>query len=326
MASVRSPVAFASSISSKSTRARAPRGRVRESRRGWRPCRSPERYGSCQRPLRSGWYSLKWPRLVQFEVAAGDDDIVTGFGTDQTGALQEALEESNQQLSPTEAEQVASASASAHPTFGTVGGGRGRPPGASAKRHSTVQCERVEAIGHPWNGGGCFTVSHRSIMTRRLPVMPLVVVLIASTLLSRVSASPNFFEDDPVRPVDAALIKATSGILLKYTLVATDAIVSPRLTIRDAMTGKIRTFSLSFNTEFDGRRLKCTDASRGIRYWGAAEVVEENSLCTQLPATIIPGKTRVTLVYWNHKNASPVNFIHDYDQEPASDTVLVDRY
>uniref|UniRef100_E6PD43 Uncharacterized protein n=1 Tax=mine drainage metagenome TaxID=410659 RepID=E6PD43_9ZZZZ len=51
-------------------------------------------------------------------------------------------------------------------------------------------------------------------------------------------ASPLFFEDNPVRPIDSSRLEATEGVVTGYNLLVTNELLSPRLTVYDEITKK----------------------------------------------------------------------------------------
>lgn len=152
--------------------------------------------------------------------------------------------------------------------------------------------------------------------------------ILALTLASagghgNVSASPNFLIDNPIRPADSRLLLATTGIFLKYELIATDAMLSPRITILDEVSRQPRTFSMSFDTSINGQRLTCANPRTSSLNWVPAQQIARYDLCRTLPATFQPGQTRVTILYWPHVSASPPDALRDFDTEPATDALWV---
>ena len=120
-------------------------------------------------------------------------------------------------------------------------------------------------------------------------------------------ASPLVFKDNPIRPVDSSRLQATEGLVVGYRLHLTKELLSPRLTVYDEISKKTTTFSLSFRTKIDGTILKCDDfndislsISRTDSRWLVEQTAKKNRLCKHLPPDIIPGKTRVVIIYWNY--------------------------
>lgn len=149
-------------------------------------------------------------------------------------------------------------------------------------------------------------------------------VLISGSCIAA-SAGPNFLEDNPQRPADSKLLKATSGVFVRYQLIATDRLLSPRVTILDDVTGTDRTFSLSFKTEVNGKRLACGSDAANALSWVAAHAVARHHLCAHLPIDVSAGRTRITVLYWDHRDLKPANALIDYDTEPASDAIWISK-
>ena len=139
------------------------------------------------------------------------------------------------------------------------------------------------------------------------------------------AATPVLLWDNPRRPADSAQLLATSGTVLRYRLIATSSLVSPRLTIKDDVTDEETTFSLSFDTTIDGRRLACSDPSPVSPVWQAKTTIAENQLCGKLPPNVVVGKTRVVLIYWRHADRNPPNALYDFNQNPGSDAIWTTR-
>jgi|GEM_PF-7081011 len=138
-------------------------------------------------------------------------------------------------------------------------------------------------------------------------------------------ASPVFLTDNPTRPSDSRLLLATTGVFLQYQLIATDALLSARITILDEITSARRTFTLSFNTTINGSPLRCDNDAVARRDSFAADGIQQYHLCASLPSSFQAGKTRIAILYWPHVDAVPPNALHDYDTEPASDALWAIR-
>ncbi|NNM93603.1 MAG: hypothetical protein HKL92_09695 [Candidatus Eremiobacteraeota bacterium] len=149
-----------------------------------------------------------------------------------------------------------------------------------------------------------------------------------------VFASNPFIEDNPVRPIDSSRLKATEGLVVGYKLHLTNELLSPRLNVYDELSKKTKTFSLSFRTKIDGTILKCDDFNdislsnpRTESRWLVEQTAKKNHLCKNLPPDIIPGKTRVVLIYWNYNQAIAMKetggIYNTLDQNPRSDAIWI---
>lgn len=160
-------------------------------------------------------------------------------------------------------------------------------------------------------------------------ILVMATLIIANPIIgsNEALATPMLFVDDPRRPSDSHRLMATVGTVLRYELIATETLLSPRLTILDATTGTIRTFSMSFRTNVNGSLLKCDDAKTSD-FWAAELDIASNGLCHKLPKQIVIGKTSLVVLYWlpvqrTMGSDAPINF---YDRDvldpaPASDAV-----
>ena len=147
-------------------------------------------------------------------------------------------------------------------------------------------------------------------------------------------ASPLFFEDNPVRPIDSSRLEATEGVVMGYNLLVTNELLSPRLTVYDEIAKKTETFSLSFRTKIDGIVMQCDDFNdvsltdpRAASLWWGEKFAKRNRLCKHLPPDIIPGKTRVVIIYWNYDQAVAMKrtggIYNTLDQNPRSDAIWI---
>ncbi|HET6895654.1 MAG TPA: hypothetical protein VFH72_09775 [Candidatus Baltobacteraceae bacterium] len=153
-------------------------------------------------------------------------------------------------------------------------------------------------------------------------VLRVAVGLLAIVALSCLdaAASPNFRLDDPIRPKNSRLLLATTGVFVSYDLIATDALLSPRITIFDEIAHQKRTFSLSFNTKVNGQVLQCDDAPVSAP-WMAQSAIEKYKLCDALPHEFKAGATRITLLYWTHETSKRPDALNDFDLNPETDAL-----
>jgi hypothetical protein len=93
----------------------------------------------------------------------------------------------------------------------------------------------------------------------------------------------------PTRPENADQVHLASGTFESYRLF--NAPAEMVLTLRDARSGKSTEYLLSENTTLNGRPLNCPKKT----------ILGTASLCRDFPADIIPGKTRIALLYWSQK-------------------------
>lgn len=162
----------------------------------------------------------------------------------------------------------------------------------------------------------------------------IVLAGLACTTVMSVFASNPFIEDNPVRPVDSARLEATVGVVRGYKLLVTNELLSPRLTVYDEISKKTETFSLSFRTKLDGTVMQCDDFNdislsnpRSASLWWGEKFAKQHRLCKHLPPSIIPGKTRVVIIYWNYNQAIAIKrtggIYNTLDQNPRSDAIWI---
>lgn len=165
-------------------------------------------------------------------------------------------------------------------------------------------------------------------------VVAIILGALVCIATAPILASPLLFADNPVRPNDSSRLEATEGLVIGYKLYLTNDLLSPRLTVYDELSKKVRTFSLSFRTKLNGTVMQCHDFRdlslsnpKDASLWLVKQVAKQNHLCKHLPSEIIRGKTRLVLLYWRYNYTSATKrtggIYNSLDQNPRSDAIWI---
>lgn len=85
---------------------------------------------------------------------------------------------------------------------------------------------------------------------------------------------------------------------MSYALVTSSNEIRVQIIVRDAHTGTLRTFLLSAQTTINGMAFRCAPAP-ATGQDALVDLINQHGYCRELPRTLLPGRTRVALAYWD---------------------------
>lgn len=145
-----------------------------------------------------------------------------------------------------------------------------------------------------------------------------LLALAASSSLAQ--ASPIYVVGGPTRPSIASEIHTTAGLFVSYGVVADpqDHVVAERLTIWDAVRARDVIYTVGPAATIDGIPISC-DVGRDPNYSTVLEYMRLDHMCTQLPKKLEPGKTWITILWWDAPK--PKNDLQLRDVYPGTDEI-----
>lgn len=124
----------------------------------------------------------------------------------------------------------------------------------------------------------------------------------------------------PIRPSDPSRIHVTAGLFVSYGLVADPQahVIAERLTIWDAVRSRDVTYSVGPAATIDGIPISCELGSEP-NYSMMLDSIKAQHLCMRLPMKLEPGKTWLTIVWWDAPK--PKNDLQLRDTYPGTDEI-----
>lgn len=155
---------------------------------------------------------------------------------------------------------------------------------------------------------------------RKTSAVSVAIMAFASMLVAVAGASPVYVVGAPTRPSSSSMIHATAGVFVSYGVVADPIthVVAERLTIWDAVRGGDVIFSVGPAAKIDGMPISC-NAKGPPTYSTMLEFMRFQHMCIELPKKLEPGKTWLTLIYWDAPK--PRNDLQIRDTYPGTDEI-----
>lgn len=152
--------------------------------------------------------------------------------------------------------------------------------------------------------------------------LSLVMMAISAAVLAspRSVGASVYVVGAPTRPAQSSALHVTAGVFVSYGVVAdpVNHVVAERLTIWDAVAARDVAFSVGPAATIDGLPVSC-EVQSNQAHSALLEFMRFEHMCTELPKKLEPGKTWLTLIYWDAPK--PKNDLQVRDTYPGTDEI-----